>query len=97
MLTEDLAVVTLDEDQERLVSPAPVLISEQEVALATAIALRPRPTTRHRWVESTHRLFAAMHRTLAAPAQDSRPKRRDYPKRYGFLEDACMAREMGRL
>jgi hypothetical protein len=23
--------------------------------------------------------------------------RRDYPKRYAFLEDACMAREMGRL
>jgi hypothetical protein len=38
-----------------------------------------------------------MRRSLASSTQDARPVRRDYPKRYTFLENACMAREMGRL
>jgi hypothetical protein len=97
MLTENLAVITPDEARERLASPAPVLISEHEVALATAIALTPRPTTRRRWVEATQTMLAAMRRTLAPPARESGPVRRDYPKRYAFLENACMAREMDRL
>jgi hypothetical protein len=97
MLTENLAVITPDEAKERLVSPAPVLISEHEVALATAVALRPRPTTRRRWFEATQVLFAAMQRSLTPATREDRPVRRDYPKRYAFLENACMAREMDRL
>ena len=104
MLTENIAVITpdearetLDEARERLVSPAPVLISEQEVALGTAVALRARPTTRRRWFEAINVLRAAMQRSLAPSTQEARPVRRDYPKRYTFLENACMAREMDRL
>ena len=104
MLTETVAVITLDEDREtldedreRLVSPAPVLISEQEVALGTAVALRARPTARRRWLQATHVLRAAMQRSLARSTQEDRPVRRDYPKRYTYLENACMAREMHRL
>lgn len=104
MLTENIAVITsdearetLDEVRERLVSPAPVLISEHEVSLGTAVALRARPTTRRRWFEAINVLRAAMQRSLAPSTQEARPVRRDYPKRYTFLENACMAREMDRL
>ena len=97
MLTENIAVTTGDEAQEQLVLPAPVLISEQEVALATAIALRTRPTTRRWWFAATHVLLAAIQRPLTRSTQEGRPVRRDYPKRYTFLENACMAREMDRL
>ena len=104
MLTENMAVLTSgearetpDEARERLVSPASVLISEQEVALGTAVALRAQPTTRRRWFEAINALRAAMQRSLAPSTQEARPVRRDYPKRYTFLENACMAREMDRL
>lgn len=97
MLTENLAVTTVDEAGERLISPAQVLISEYEVALGTAIALRARPTTRRRWVEATHVLLAAVHRMLVPPARDGQRTRHDYPRHYLFLENACMAREMDRL
>jgi hypothetical protein len=96
MLTYDLAVISPDEDSERTVSPAPVLISEHEVALATAVALRTRPQPRRRWIDTARGLFAAIQRSLAAPAHD-RPVRRVQPKHYAFLENACMAREMERL
>ena len=96
-LTSDEAPETLDEARERLVSPAQVLISEQEVALGTAVALRARPKTRRRWFEAINVLRAAMQRSLTASTQEGRPVRRDYPKRYAFLENACMAREMDRL
>jgi hypothetical protein len=95
--TLDEAQETLDEARERLVSPAPVVISEQEVALGTAVALRARPKTRRRWFEAVNVLRAAMQRSLAPSTQETRPVRRDYPKRYTFLENACMAREMDRL
>jgi hypothetical protein len=104
MLTENIAVITLDEvretldeARERLVSPAPVLISQHEVALGTGVALRVRPTTRRRWFEPINVLLAAMQRSLAPSTQEGRPVRRDYPKRYAYLENACMAREMDRL
>ena len=97
MLTENLAVITPDEARERLAPPAPVLISEREVVLGTAVALRARPTTRRRWFEAINVLRAAMQRSLARSTQVDRPVRRDYPKRYAFLENSCMAREMDRL
>jgi hypothetical protein len=104
MLTEDIAAKSrdeaqenLDEARERLVSPAPVVISEHEVALGTAAALRARPKTQHRWFEAVNVLRAAMQRSLAPSTQETRPARRRYPKRYRFLENSCMAREMDRL
>jgi hypothetical protein len=96
MLNEELELVTLDEVEERLVWPAPVLITEQEVALGTAAALRTRPSTRRRWIEAIRGLLAAVEHAIVAPTDD-RPPRRDYPKRYAFLENACMSREMDRL
>jgi hypothetical protein len=97
MLTEDIAVITPDEARERLVSPAPILISQHEVALGTAVALPAQPTTQRRWFEATKVLLAAMQRSPAPSTQEARPVRRDYPKQYAFLENACMAREMDRL
>ena len=97
MLTENIAVVTSDEARERLVSPAPVLISEQEVVLGTAVALRARPATRRRWFEAINVLRAATQRSLARSTQEARPVRRGYPKHYAFLENSCMARAMDRL
>jgi hypothetical protein len=97
MLTQNLADITPDEARERLVSPAPVLISEHEVALATATALRTRPPAQRRWFEATHGLLAAVQRSLAASPHGDRPVSREYPKHYAFLENACMAREMQRL
>ncbi|HEY1842726.1 MAG TPA: hypothetical protein VGG53_21385 [Mycobacterium sp.] len=97
MLTESLAVRTLDEIEERLVSPAPILVTEHEVALSTAVALRARPATRRRWFEATHVLLAALNRTRVSSTQREPRTRREYPKRYAFLEAACMAREMERL
>jgi hypothetical protein len=95
-ITFDEAQETLDETSERLLSPAPVLISEQEVALGTAVALRAQPIPR-RWFEAINVARAAMRRSLAPSTREARPVRRDYPKQYEFLEKACMAREMDRL
>jgi hypothetical protein len=104
MLSKTIAVITLnepgetlDEAQERLLAPGPVLISELEVALGTAAALRARPKSRRRWFEVTQVRLAAMRRSLAPSTHEGRPARRDYPKHYAFLENACMAREMDRL
>ena len=98
MLNENLAVIIPDEALEQLIPPAPpVLITEHEVALSTAIALQTRPKTRRRWVEAIHGLFAALHRTPAPSTQDGHRAPRSYPKRYTFLETASMARAMERL
>jgi hypothetical protein len=96
-ITVDEAQETLDETSERLLSPAPVLISEQEVVLGTAVALRAQPIPRRRWFEAITVVRAAMRRSLAPSTREARPVRRDYPKRYEFLENACMARQMDRL
>jgi hypothetical protein len=101
MLNEQLELTTPDEALEQLVPPvvrpAPVLITEQEVALGTAAALRAQPSTLRRWMQATSGLLATIEHALVAPTQDERPKRRDYPRRYTFLENASMAREMNRL
>ena len=39
----------------------------------------------------------ARQRNVSRPERPSRPRRGDAPRRYGFLEHALMAREMGRL
>ena len=97
MLTQHLADVTPDEARERLVSPAPVLISEHEVALSTAVALQPRPKTRRRWFGATQALLASVQRSVTPATREERPAPRHYPKHYSYLENACMARAMGRL
>ncbi len=77
------------------VQPAPTLITEQEVIFGTAAAVPP-PSTRW-WTRATRVVAVAMGRVFTASEKDPRPKRRHYPPRYDFIEDARMAREMHRL
>jgi len=73
------------------VSSTEVLITEQEVLFGTAVAVSvPRRKV-------SRRIAALMGSMVAISDRRSRPPRRDYPKRYEFLERAAMAREMGRL
>ena len=73
------------------VSSTEVLITEQEVLFGTAVAVSaPRRKV-------SRRIAALMGSMVAISDHRSRPRRRDYPKRYEFLERAAMAREMGRL
>ena len=85
---DTLDVVQHAEITAEAVSAARVLITEHEVVSATAAdAAVPSPTTR-RWAALW------MLRTSTA---DSQPARRHYPRRYTYLENALMSREMGRL
>jgi len=71
----------------------PVLITEQEVMLATAAAsLTPaRPNLLTRWITALRTV------TAVRPAAE-RPSRPRYePRRYSYLEYATIAREMERL
>jgi len=70
-------------------SPAPVLITEQEVVFGTAAALSSRPASRSR------RLSAAMR--AAGSALRLPPPKQHIPQRSRYLEHARMAREMDRL
>jgi hypothetical protein len=79
------------------VTSATVLVTEQEVAFATAAAVRTRPTTARWWIATISVVLGAIHRMVAAVASGAGPARRHYPKHYTFLEHACMAREMDRL
>ncbi|MCV7088982.1 hypothetical protein [Mycobacterium interjectum] len=74
------------------VTSAEVLISTQQVVFSTATALGAV----HR-KSIGGRLVAIARRILTTPTDASAPQRRHYPKRYGFLENALMAREMERL
>lgn len=77
-------------------SPAPPLITEQEVMFGTAMAVRAEPT-RRRWTATASVLFASIHRIVASSRRHDRPVRHDCPRHYPFLEYSCMAREMDRL
>jgi hypothetical protein len=78
-------------------SRTPILITEREVAFATAAAVPVPSTTTRRWTEAIRIVFAAIRGMFATPTADSRPARRHYPPRNNFLEHSCMAREMHRL
>jgi hypothetical protein len=78
-------------------APAPVLITVQQVALGTAVALQARPSALRRTVTAMSAALAEMRSLLSTSASEVRTPRRDYPKRYAFLEDSCMARAMDRL
>ena len=73
------------------VSSNEVLITTQEVAFSTAAAVGVRREN------IGDRLVAIMRRIFAASTDASRPRPRYVPRRYGYLEDALMAREMDRL
>jgi hypothetical protein len=68
---------------------APVLISEQEVMLGTAAAVRPRST------QITRQMINALH--VVGAALRPPPPRPLYARRAYYLERAAMSREMDRL
>lgn len=70
----------------------PTLITEQQVRFSTAAALSA-PTRRTR----NAGFVAAMRRLFAVSPESTRPERRHHARRYTFLENALMAREMDRL
>jgi hypothetical protein len=74
---------------------APVLISEQQVMFATAAALPERHSGPASWLRGITRLFAGARNEKASA--DDRRKPRDAARRYSYIEDAAMAREMDRL
>jgi|GEM_PF-1140230 len=74
------------------VSARPILITEQEVAFGTAAALGVQLRTTRWWIRATRVIAAATRRMFLTLMADSRR-----PRRYGFLENALMAREMDRL
>lgn len=100
--TAETSADTLDaapdaESTLETVSPAPILITEREVAFATAAAVpMPSRTTRW-WTKAIGTIRTAASGTLLTSTADSRPAQRDYPRRYTYLENALMAREMDRL
>jgi hypothetical protein len=76
-------------------SSSEVLITERQVLFSTAAARGVRR-------EGTGGRFGAILRrffrtSLDDSLDDSRPRAHDEPKRYAYLEDALMAREMARL
>ena len=71
------------------------LITEQQVLFSTAATVA-LPTVKTRWWSRTiHAVSGALHAMFAA--HEKPPARRHYPKRYGYLENALMSREMDRL
>jgi hypothetical protein len=77
-------------------SPAPIVITEQEVAFATA-AVSPLPSsTTGWWTAAIHTVHVAACGLLTSRTDPGQP-RRHYPPRWEPLEDARMEREMHRL
>jgi hypothetical protein len=79
------------------VSPAPTLITEQQVAFATAAAVPVWSPTVRWWAKAIHAVRAAASSTLRTSRADARRPRSNYPQRSAYLENARMAREMERL
>ncbi len=73
------------------VSSTEVLITTQQVAFGTAAAVGVRREN------IGGRLVAVVRRMFATSTDASRPRPQHHPKRYAYLEDALMAREMDRL
>ena len=75
-----------------VVTQAPVLITEQEIAFSTAAAVRLRPAKTRRGLMAVLRgIF------VNSTANEEKPRRHYPPRRSSFLEHAAMTREMRRL
>jgi hypothetical protein len=87
----------LDESRERLVTSteAPALITEQQVLFSTAAAVALPPAKTRRWSDAVHAAASAVGSWIANAAKP--PSKPVYPKRYAWLENASMSREMDRL
>ena len=78
-------------------SPAvdePTLITEQQVMFSTAAAVALPAAKSRRWTGMIGAVRGAVHALFVSP---QKPVRGDVPKRYSYLENALMAREMHRL
>ena len=86
----------LDESRERLVTSieAPALITEQQVLFSTAAAVALPPAKTRRWSDAVHAASAVGSWIANAAKPSTKPV---YPKRYAWLENASMSREMDRL
>jgi hypothetical protein len=77
----------------------PILISGQPAAVATAV-VHAVPGQRHWWSAIVTIVSVAGHRVVAVTTvrvgHHSAP-RPTFPKRYSYLDDACLSREMYRL
>jgi hypothetical protein len=87
--TQDAITGTQPTVSKDNLSQPPVLISEQEVMLGTAAAVRPRST------QITRRMINALH--VVGAALQPPPPRPHYARRAYYLERAAMSREMDRL
>ncbi|MGA7051913.1 MAG: hypothetical protein WBZ37_11670 [Mycobacterium sp.] len=77
---------------DAVASGVPVLITEQEVHFSTAAAVTvPSEKDTRAWVGSLRRLVTR------STADERAATRRHWPRRYSFLDQASMAREMDRL
>jgi hypothetical protein len=79
-----------------VVAPAPTLITEKQVLFSTAAAVAVRPTTIRRWPNAMAAVRSVVGGMWTTSTADSREPHPHYPKRYEFLEQACMSREMSR-
>ena len=77
-------------------SRTPILITEQEVALATAAAMPVPSTITRRWTEAIRIALAAIRGMFATSTAHARPAPRHFPPRTDFLEQSRMTREMHR-
>lgn len=74
---------------------APVLITEQQVMFASAV-VQPKPRRGVvSWLSAITRLFTTTKDDSASDGDQ--PKSRYVAKRYSYLENAAMSREMDRL
>jgi len=87
--TQDAITGTQPTVSKDNLSQPPVLISEQEVMLGTAAAVRPRST------QITRRMINALH--VVGAALQPPPPRPHYARRAYYLERAAMSREMDKL
>jgi hypothetical protein len=71
------------------------LITGQQVLFNTAAAVALPPAKTRRWGQTVHAIGTAV-RAMFAPSEKPRA-RKQYPKRYVWLDNAAMSREMDRL
>jgi|SRR4051794_15708221 hypothetical protein len=74
---------------------AHALITEQHVLFSTAAAVALPPAKIHWWSDMVHTVGAASRAMFAT--SEKAPSQRHYPKRYSWLDNAIMSREMDRL
>jgi hypothetical protein len=71
------------------------LVTEQQVLFSTAVAVALPPAKTRRWSDTVQAVGTALRVRFAA--SEKPPARRHYSKRYAWLDNALMSREMDRL